>query len=64
MTIRVRFCLSFDPLKRGSIAFKLNISSMSKPIADTDVLNDVTHTRQSVIIRVVIRFYDMALSTE
>ena len=31
---------------------------------DMDVVNDVTCTRQSVITRVVIQFYDMTLSAE
>ena len=32
-------------------------------IVVTDVVNDVTYSRKSVITRVVIRFYDMTLST-
>ena len=40
-----------------------NISSR-KRIADMDVVNDVTSTRQSVITRVVIRFLGHDLSTE
>ena len=32
-------------------------------IVVTDVVNDVTYYRKSVITRVVIRFYDMTLST-
>ena len=35
-----------------------------KTIVDMDVVNDVTSTRQSVITRVVIQFYDTTLSTE
>ena len=38
------------------IAFKMNIISMWKRIVDTGVVNDITHTRQSVITRMVIRF--------
>ena len=49
MTTRVRFFLSFDPLKWVFIAFKLNIISLRKRIVDTDVVNDVTRSRQSVI---------------
>ena len=56
MATSVRFYLKYDPLKRDFIAFKMNISSMWKRIVDTDVVNDVTHTRQSVITRVVIQF--------
>ena len=40
----------------------MNIISLRERITDTDVANDVTSTRQSVITRVVIRFYDMTLS--
>ena len=50
MTTSVRFCLSYNRLKRD---FK---TSMGKRIIDTNVVNDVLHTRQSVITRVVIRF--------
>ena len=32
-------------------------------IVVTDVVNDVTYSRKSVVTRVVIRFYDMTLST-
>ena len=50
--------------KMGFIAFKMNIISLRKRIVDIEVVNDVTCTRQSVIVRVVIRFYDMTLATE
>ena len=63
MTTSVRFCLSYDPWKRDFIALKMNISSMWKHIVDTDVVNDDTHTRQSVIAHTVF-FFDMTLSTE
>ena len=56
-TTTVRFCLSYDPLKWDSIAFKMNIISVRKRIVDMDVVDDVTCTRQSVITRVVIRFF-------
>ena len=56
MTTSVRFCLSYNSLKWNFIAFKMNISSIRKRIVDTDVVNDVTNMRQSVITRVVIRF--------
>ena len=59
MTMSVRFCLSYDPLKWDFIAFKNNIISLRKRIADMDVINDVTYTRQSVITRVSYDFYDM-----
>ena len=56
MTTSVRFCLSYEPLKWDFIAFKMKIISLRKRIVDTDVVNDVTRSRQSVITRVVIRF--------
>ena len=56
MTTSVRFCLSYDPLKWDFIAFKMNIISKRKRIVGTDVVNNVTYTRQSVKTRVVIRF--------
>ena len=56
MTTSVKLCLSYDPLNWDFIAFKLNIISLRKHIVDTDVVNDVTRWRQSVITRVVIRF--------
>ena len=37
-------------------AFKMKIISIRKCIVDTDVINDVTRSRQSVITRVFIRF--------
>ena len=55
-----RFYLSHDLLKLDFIAFKMDNISIRKRIVDTDVVNDVTRSRQSVITRVVIRF----LSTE
>ena len=39
------------------IAFKMNIISIRKCIADKDVVSDVTCTRQSVITRVIIPFF-------
>ena len=54
-----RLYLSYDPLKLDFIAFKMDNISRRKRIADTDVVNDITCTRQSDITRVVIRFYDM-----
>ena len=63
MTTSVKVCLSYYPLKWVFIAFKLNIILLRKCIADTDVVNDVTRSRQSVITRVVIRFYGTTSST-
>ena len=56
MTSSVRHCLSYD--------FKMELNQLqneyynlkTKRIVDMDVVNDVTCPRQSVIIRVVIRF--------
>ena len=56
MTTSVRFCLSNDLLKWDFIAFKIKIISIRKRIVDMDVLSDVTHSGQSVITRVAIRF--------
>ena len=41
------FCLSYGPFKWDFIVF--NIISTRKRIADMDVANDVTRSRQSVI---------------
>ena len=54
MTTSVRFCLTYDSLN-WDITPMLNYFSVRKRIVDSDVANDVTHTRQSVITRVVIR---------
>ena len=56
MTTNVRFGLLYDPLKWDFIAFKMSFCSRRKRIVDTDGGYDVTCTRQSVIIRVVIQF--------
>ena len=57
MTTSVRFCLSYDPLN-GMEFYRLQkyYYFNRKIIVDTDVVNDVTSTRQSVITRVVMRF--------
>ena len=57
MITSVRFYLSYDPFKRDFIAFKMNIISIQKSVVDTGFVNEVTSTRQSVITRVVIRFF-------
>ena len=54
MTTSVRFCLSYDPLKVDFNSFKIGNILRRKHIADMDVVNKVTCTRQSVITRVVI----------
>ena len=42
----------------------MNIISLKKRIVDMHVVNDVTWTRQSVITRVDMRFYDTTLYIE
>ena len=42
MTMSVRFCLSYDPLKWHFIAFKMKNISRRKSNADLDFVNDVT----------------------
>ena len=64
MTTSVRFCLSYDPFKCDFITFIMNIISIRKRFADTNIVSDVTESRQSLITRVGIRFFDMTLSTE
>ena len=54
MTMSVRFCLSYDPLKWDFIDFKMNIISIRKHIADSGIVNDLTCLPQSVITGVVI----------
>ena len=56
MTTSVRFCLSYDSLIMGFYRLKNKQYFKKKCIVDTDVVNDVTSSRQSVITRVVIRF--------
>ena len=41
MTMSVRSCLSYKPLKLDFIAFKMDNISRTKRIADTDVVNYV-----------------------
>ena len=55
MTMSVRFCLSYDPMKWAFIAFKMNIITIGKHVVDTDVVNDVACALKSVTC-VVIRF--------
>ena len=55
LTTSVRFCFSCEHLKCDFIAFKMDIIPLRKRIVDTDVVNDVTGSRQSVITRVVIQ---------
>ena len=52
-------------LKWDFIAFKMNIISLRKCIADTDVVNDGKRVRTKVLLRVwSYDFYYMTLSTE
>ena len=65
MTTSVRFILSYDPLKWGFIAFKINMISIRKRIiVDMVVVNDITCMLQNVIACVLYDFYDTPLSTE
>ena len=57
MTTSLRFCLSYEPLKWDFMTFITNIISMSKCIGETDVVNGVTCTHQSVFTHVVIRVF-------
>ena len=50
--------IGFYRLRSGHIFNEMKIY-----IVVTDVVNDVTYSRKSVITRVVMRFYDMTLST-
>ena len=50
MKTSVRFCLLYDPLK---LDFKTKIISIRKRNVDTDVVNDVMRTRQTVIKKTV-----------
>ena len=56
ITTSIRFRLSYDPLNWDFISLKMNLISIRKCVVDTDVVNNVTCTCQSVIIRVVIQF--------
>ena len=42
MTMTVKFCLSYDTLKRDFISFKMKNISRRKGIVDTNVDNDFT----------------------
>ena len=67
MTTSVRFYLSYeynDPFKWDLKAYKINIDSARKRIIDTDVVNDVTSTRYSVITRGHTIFCDVTLCIE
>ena len=45
MTMSVRFCLSYDPLKWDFITFKMKFILIRKDIVDMDVVNDAAYTR-------------------
>ena len=51
----VRFYLSYDPIKWDFDSLQNDHYFNKKRIVDTDIVNDVTSTHQSVIRRVVIR---------
>ena len=56
ITTRVRFYFSYYSLKSDFISFKMYSFSKRKRMVDTDVVNYVTCTYQSVISHVVVRF--------
>ena len=64
MTTVVRFCLLYDPLKCEKTAFKINIISVRKRIADTVFVNDVTYTRENVLHVRPYDYYDKTFSTD
>ena len=64
MATSVRICLSYDTLQWDFITFKMDNISRRKPIADTDVVKDVTSTCQVLLHVWQYDFDDTALSTE
>ena len=52
MTMDVRFCLSYDPLKWNCVQNTYYL--IGKCIIDTDTVNDITCLCQSVITHVVL----------
>ena len=64
MTTSVRFCLSYDPLKRNFTALKIQIITMRKRIVDT-TLAITLRVRAIVSLHVwLYDFYCTTLSTE
>ena len=55
MTTSIRFFLSYDVLKWDLITITLNNLLIRRRFVGTDVVNDATQLRQSVVTRVVIR---------
>ena len=49
MTISLRFCLSYDPLKWDYIYFIINSVSITEGIVGTVIFNDVTYMCENVI---------------
>ena len=63
MTMSVRFCLLYDPLKWDFFAFKMNIISIQERIADMDIFSNLMSLCQSVITLMVIQFLCKMMST-
>ena len=64
MTMSVRFCLSYDPLKWDFIAFKMIFISTGNALL-TQTLSMALRLRAKVLLHVwSYDFYDMMLSTE
>ena len=61
MTTRVRFCVSYDPLKLDFIAYKMDIVSIRKRIADTAVVM-MLHVHAIVVAPVLIAMFTRCLS--
>ena len=65
MTSSVRFCLSYDPLKWDSMAFKMNFISIKKHVVEDGQLSVTLHVQTKVLLHMILYdFYDMTLSTE
>ena len=66
ITTSVRFCLSYDPLKRDFIMFRWNCMSVRTCIINTDIVNDVNlQVPKCYYVHMwSYDFYDMTLSTE
>ena len=59
MTMSLRLNLSYEPLKFDFIAFKMNLKTKyfnKKHIVDTNIVNEILSSCQSVITSVVIQF--------
>ena len=64
MTTRVRFSLSYDPLKRDFIAFKMSFISIRNALLTRTLLSVTLRVRAKVLLHVSYDFYDTTFSTE